>query len=395
MPGFFRFQLFVSALAVCAIVAAADSHAGPIAPGGIPIVIGHRGASGLRPEHTLASYALAIDQGADFVEPDLVSTRDGVLVARHENEISGTTDVVSRPEFAARQANKVIDGVSVTGWFTEDFTRAELKTLRAVERIPQLRPGNTAFDGRFEVPTLQEVIDLVKAKGLETGRTIGIYPETKHPTYFKSIGLAMEPALAATLTANGYVGPDAAVFVQSFEVANLKELGGLTDVPLVQLFGGAVAKPYDFVVAGDPRTYGDLMTAAGLAEVAGYADGIGPEKGAIVPRDAAGDLLAPTTLVDDAHAVGLLVHPYTFRNENVFLPAGFRLGDRADPAFPREHGDFAAEYALFFGLGVDGLFSDFPGSAVAARAAAFGIAAPATTATLGVGLGGLAASRRR
>ncbi len=336
------------------------------APKPLPIVIGHRGASGLRPEHTLAAYALAIDQGADYIEPDLVATRDGVLVARHENEISGTTDVADRPEFADRRATKIIDGVPITGWFTEDFTLAELKTLRAVERIPQLRPQNTAFDGLFEVPTLQEVIDLVRAKEAETGRTIGIYPETKHPTYFDGIGLSLEEPLVRVLRANGYQGPSAPVFIQSFEVGNLRELAMLTRLPLVQLIGGS-GKPYDFVVGGDQRTYADLVTSAGLAEVATYAQGVGPDKNRIVPRDAANRLLPPTSLVDDAHAAGLLVHPYTFRNENFFLPEEFRQGNPEGPTYLRKQGDAEAEYKVFFLLGVDGLFSDFPGTAVKVR----------------------------
>ncbi|MBD1861708.1 MULTISPECIES: glycerophosphodiester phosphodiesterase [Trichocoleus] len=340
-----------------------------------PIVIGHRGASGLRPEHTLAAYELAIAQGADYIEPDLVATKDGVLVARHENEISGTTDVAERPEFATRKATKVIDGVTYTGWFTEDFTLAELKTLRAKERIPDLRPGNTAFDGQFEVPTLQEVIDLAQRKSTELGRTIGIYPETKHPSYFDSIGLSLEEPLVETLNKNGYIGLNAPVFIQSFEVGNLQQLNQLTDVPLVQLFGGATEKPYDFVLSGDARTYGDLTRPNALTAIASYANGIGPSKRLIVPAatvdqnqdgkpdDLNGDgvisdadrfLQSPTTLVDDAHTAGLLVHPYTFRNENFFLAQDY-------------NGNPEREYEQFFALGVDGVFSDFPGTAVQVR----------------------------
>jgi glycerophosphoryl diester phosphodiesterase len=326
----------------------------------LPLVIGHRGASGYRPEHTLASYRLAIGMGADFIEPDLVSTKDGVLVARHENEISGTTDVAARPEFADRRATKTIDGVSLTGWFTEDFTLAELRTLRAKERIPDLRPDNTAFDGLYQVPTFQEVIDLAKRAG------VGIYPETKHPTYFDSIGLSLEEPLLATLRANGYQGPKAKVFIQSFETGNLKELSRRTRLPLVQLLSD-VGAPYDLVAAGDPRTYADLSTPEGLAEIATYADGIGPSKNQIVPRDADGNLLEPTSLVDDAHKAGLLVHPYTFRNENNFLPADFRQGNPDSPVYLRATGDAPAEYRLFFRLGVDGLFSDNPDTAVASR----------------------------
>jgi glycerophosphoryl diester phosphodiesterase len=326
----------------------------------LPLVIGHRGASGYRPEHTLASYRLAIGMGADFIEPDLVSTRDHVLVARHENEISGTTDVADHPEFADRKATKTIDGVALTGWFTEDFTLAELRTLRAKERIPLLRPDNTAFDGLFQVPTFQEVIDLAKGAG------VGIYPETKHPTYFDSIGLSLEEPLLAALGANGYQGPKAKVFIQSFEVGNLKELRRRSRLPLVQLLSD-VGAPYDLVAAGDPRTYADLSTPEGLAEIATYADGIGPSKNQIVPRDPAGSLLEPTSLVADAHRAGLLVHPYTFRNENNFLPANFRQGDPDSPVYLRATGDAPAEYDRFFGLGVDGLFADNPDTAVAAR----------------------------
>ncbi|MGH3665651.1 MAG: glycerophosphodiester phosphodiesterase [Egibacteraceae bacterium] len=326
-----------------------------------PLVIAHRGASGYRPEHTLEAYRLAIQLGADYIEPDLVSTSNGVLVARHENEISATTDVANHPEFADRKRTKVIDGVTLTGWFTEDFTLAELKTLRAEERIPELRQRNTLYDGRSEIPTFQEVIDLAKAASRAYGRTIGIYPETKHPTYFDGIGLSLEEPLVRTLRGNGLAQRKAPVFVQSFETANLAELDGVVDVPLVQLIGGSGA-PYDLVAAGDPRTYDDLVTPEGLAEIARYADGIGPDKSRIVPRDAAGTLQAPTTLVEDAHDAGLLVHPYTFRNENAFLPPGHRRG--ADPA---DYGDAFAEYELFYGLGIDGLFSDNADTAVAAR----------------------------
>ena len=326
----------------------------------LPLVIGHRGASGYRPEHTLAAYRLAIAMGADYIEPDLVSTKDHVLVARHENEIGGTTDVAAHPEFAARRTTKTIDGVAVTGWFTEDFTLAELRTLRARERLPDLRPDNTVFDGLYQVPTLQEVIDLAGRAG------VGIYPETKHPTYFDSIGLSLEEPLVATLDANGYRGPRAPVFIQSFETANLKELNRLTRVPLAQLLD-ATGRPYDFVVAGDPRTYADLATPAGLEEIAGYADGVGVNKNLIVPRDAGQNLLDPTSLVRDAHRAGLAVHAWTFRNENSFLPADFRQGNPASPIYLGATGDAPAEYRLFFRLGVDGLFSDNPDTAVASR----------------------------
>jgi glycerophosphoryl diester phosphodiesterase len=298
------------------------------------IVIAHRGASAHRPEHTLAAYRLAIAMGADYIEPDLVSTSDGQLVARHENEISGTTDVAARPEFADRRQTKVIDGVTRTGWFAEDFTLAEIKTLRARERLPGLRPANTAFDGLYGIPTLQEVIDLATSEG------VGIYPETKHPAYHASIGLALEEPLVAALRANGLDRHDAPVFVQSFEVANLQALRRRTRVPLVQLTGAS--------------SDAGLTSPAGLREVARYAAGIGPEKGQIAPRDAEGRLTAPTSLVGDAHRAGLVVHPHTFRPEDRFLPADFR-------------GDPAAELAFFRELGVDGVFADDPAMAVAVR----------------------------
>jgi glycerophosphoryl diester phosphodiesterase len=327
-----------------------------------PLVIGHRGAAGYRPEHTLASYELAARMGADYIEPDLVSTKDGVLVARHEPEISATTDVASHPEFADRRKTKVIDGVPLTGWFTEDFTLAELKTLRAKERIPDVRQRNTIYDGRFEVPTLQEVIDLVRRLSRELGREIGIYPETKHPSYFRSIGLPLEPRLVRILRRNGFDNRRSKVFVQSFETANLKALNHELDVPLVQLFAAKGARPFDFVESGDPRTYGDLATPAGLREVARYADGVGPSKDYIVPRDTSGASLDPTSFVDDAHDARLVVHPYTFRNENQFLPLELRSsGD------PNAYGNAIAEYEQFYRLGVDGLFSDNPDTAIEAR----------------------------
>lgn len=333
-----------------------------------PLIIGHRGASGSRPEHTLASYALAIQLGADYIEPDLVSTKDGVLIARHENEISGTTDVADHPEFADRKTTKIIDGAAVTGWFTEDFTLAEIKTLHAKERLDF---RDQSFNGQFEIPTFQEIIDLVKEKSAETGRTIGIYPETKHPTYFDSIGLSLEEPLVQILNENGYSDRNAPVFIQSFEVGNLKQLNALTDVPLIQLFDATNIQPYDFVASGDSRTYGDLVTPTGLAEIATYADGIGPWKRLIIPADPVdfngdgqpddlnGDglisdadyiLQDPTSLIDDAHAAGLVVHAYTFRSEDRYLA-------------PDYNGDPQAEYEQFFSLGLDGLFSDFPGTA--------------------------------
>lgn len=351
---------------VMAAVLAVAAWAAPVAAakqpkgGAEPLVIGHRGAPAYRPEHTLGSYELAIEMGADYIEPDLVSTKDHQLVARHEPNITDTTDVASHPEFAGRRTTKVIDGAPQTGWFTDDFTLAELRTLRAKERLPDLRPSNTAFNGLFQIPTFQEVIDLARREG------VGIYPETKHPTYFDSEGLSLEEPLLATLKANGLDKPSSKVFIQSFEVSNLQELDGRTKLPLVQLTS-ASGRPYDFTVAGDPRTYADITSPSGLREVARYADGLGPDKNQIVPRDAQNRLKAPTSLVDDAHRAGLVVHPYTFRPENEFLPEDFRRGDPSSPEYRRARGDEPAELALFYRLGVDGLFADNADTAVAVR----------------------------
>jgi glycerophosphoryl diester phosphodiesterase len=315
-----------------------------------PTVIGHRGASGYVPEHTLTSYFIAIQQGADYAEPDLVMTRDGVLVARHENEIGGTTNVAEHPEFAARHTKKRIDGVEIEGWFTEDFTLAELKTLRARERIPDIRPENTRFDGMFEIPTFDEILGLIGA--LNTHRPIGVYPETKHPSYFEGIGLSMDGPLLQALTRHGYKGSNARVFIQSFEVANLKRLRKQTPVPIVQLIE-ATGAPYDFTAAKDSRTYADMIRPKGLAEVATYANAIGPSKLLIIPRDSANNLGSPTTLVADAHAAGLKVHPWTFRADNHFLPANCRKG-------PDEHGlgDLTSELKAYLATGIDGFFTD-------------------------------------
>lgn len=331
----------------------------------VPVIIGHRGASGYVPEHTLASYFLAIQQGADFVEPDLVSTRDGVLVARHENEIGGTTDVAARPEFAERRTTKVIDGTAVEGWFTEDFTLGELKTLRARERIAELRPANARFDGQFEIPTFDEILDLVhgadvvrahsaRARHEPSPRRIGVYPETKHPSYFAGIGLALEEPLLAALARHGYEDRDAPIFIQSFETANLQQLRGLTEIPLVQLVAASGA-PFDWVTAGDPRNYAGMVTRRGLAQVAGYADAVGVEKTLVIPRTAQGTLGSPTALVGDAHAEGLLVHAWTFRAENHFLPVPLRRG-----ANPFDLGDLGGELGPYLKAGLDGVFIDQP-----------------------------------
>lgn len=335
--------------------AAPDRARGQVAD---PVVIAHRGASGYRPEHTLAAYRLAIRMGADYVEPDLVSTKDGVLVARHENEISETTDVAARPEFADRRTTKVVDGVPMTGWFTEDFTLAELKTLRAVERMPDVRPDNTRYDGRFEVPTFDEVLDLVASESRRRGTPVGVYPETKHPTYFDEIGLSLEEPLVRSLRGHGLDRTNAPVFVQSFETGNLRDLATMTRVPLVQLVSSSGA-PYDRVAAGDPTTYRQMVTPAGLAEIATYADGLGANKDVVLPRDASGALAGPTDVVPDAHAEGLLVHVWTMRDENRFMATDFRRGDD-----PNAKGDARAEIHAFLDAGVDGLFGDHPDTAV-------------------------------
>ena len=313
-----------------------------------PLVIAHRGASGYRPEHTLGSYRLAIAMGADCIEPDLVMTKDGALVARHEPEIGTTTDVAAK--FPERKTSKTVDGETVEGWFAEDFTLAEIKSLRA-QQPRDYRAS--AWDGLWEVPTLQEVIDLAKAATAETGREICIYPETKHPTYFAEQGLDIDAALVEVLNRNGLTEPTSPVFVQSFETGNLQKLKGMTRVRLIQLMEDFDARPYDLAKAGEPTTYRDLMQPAALAEIATYAHGIGPWKRTILPEQD-GVLGAPTSLVTDAHAAGLKVHPYTFRDEPQFLAKDYAA-------------DATAEYLQFFQLGVDGLFSDFPDTAVRAR----------------------------
>ena len=323
-----------------------------------PVVIAHRGASGERPEHTLEAYRLAIAEGADFIEPDLVMTKDGELVARHENEISGTTNVADHPEFAARRTTRTIDGSAVTGWFTEDFTLAELKTLRARERLPQLRPDTAAaHDGKYAIPTLAEILTLVAAETARTGRRVGIYPEIKHSAYFASRRLAMERPLIRVLDRAGYRSATDPVFIQSFEVGNLRLLHELTRLRLVQLVageGGPADRP--------GVRYATMVIPAGLKVIASYAHAVGVEKGMIVPRAADGRSQPPTSLIADAHAAGLLVHAWTFRSENYFLPAELqRTGG------PAAHGDAAAEYRQFYALGADGVFSEFPGEAVAAR----------------------------
>jgi glycerophosphoryl diester phosphodiesterase len=330
-----------------------------------PIVIGHRGASGYVPEHTLVSYYMAIQQGADYAEPDLVMTKDGILVARHENEISGTTDVADRKAFARRKSSKIIDGVTLEGWFTEDFTLAELKTLRARERIPEIRPANARFDGQFEIPTFDEILTMIRAVdaqraaaarklGLPKPAPIGVYPETKHPSYFDEQGLRMDRALLQTLSRHGYEGAKAPVFIQSFEVGNLQRLRKKTKLPIVQLIE-ATGAPYDFVVSGDARTYADIISPAGLAKVAEYATAIGPNKNLVIPRRADGLLGSATSLVAHAHEAGLGVHPWTFRADNHFLPRNLRSSTD-----PTQVGRLISEIDSFISAGIDGFFTDHP-----------------------------------
>ncbi|KUN97345.1 glycerophosphodiester phosphodiesterase [Streptomyces caeruleatus] len=328
-----------------------------------PTIIGHRGASGYRPEHTLGSYQLALDLGADIVEAgDLVPTKDGHLVCRHEPEIGGTTDVADHPEFADRKKTKSLDGVSTTGWFTEDFTLAELKTLRATERIPANRPHNTLYDGRWEIPTFEEVLRWQDEQTRGRGKQVWIYPELKHPTYFRKQGLALEERVAKVLHKHGKDRRNSPVILQSFEPTSVQRLNKLVDNPLVVLLSGATSRPWDFVETGDPRTVADLIKPAGLREIASYAQGIGPTLDLVIPKDANGNLTTPTTLVSDAHKVGLILHPYTMRNENPFLPTNFRKGTDADA-----YGDVFGAYRTYFATGIDGVFTDNPDTGLLAR----------------------------
>ena len=382
--------------------------------GARPLVIGHRGASGYRPEHTLEAYRVAIQQGANFIEPDLVLTKDGVPIARHEplfgatavngiavpvpNEYT-TTNIFEHPEFANRLRTRTLDGTSITGFWSDDFTLAEVKTLRARERIPTIRPGNAAFNDLYEIPTLQEVVDLAKSESLASGRTIGIYPETKHSTFFaanagnRTNPARFEDAVVAILHANYGNTAAAPVFIQSFEVANLQYLSTQTEIPLVQLLNTGSARPYDFAVAGDSRTYNDLVSVRGLDGINDYAAGIGPARDLLIPRP--GNVIGvPTTVVADAHAAGLLVHPFTFRAENNFLSAGFRVGGDLT-----SFGNYLDETLLYLELGVDGFFTDQPDlgvRAVNAMGAVNVVPEPSTWVLLASGaLALLAVERRR
>ena len=302
-----------------------------------PTVIGHRGAAGYRPEHTVASFNTAIDLGADAVEPDVVSTKDHVLIVRHENELSRTTDVADHPEFATRRTAKVVDGRQLAGWFTEDFTLAEIKTLRSRERFPDLRQHNTLYDGRYPIATFDEVVSLVRTHTARTGRVIGIYPEIKHPAYFRSIGLPLEAPLVDVLRQHGLDHAFSPVVVQSFGAVCLHDVNAALDVPLVQLIGLEV----------DPH----LLTPVGLREISTYATGLGVHK-----------QLLSSALVAEAHSAGLRVLVYTLRNENAFLDPRYREGDD-----PRAYGDAFGEYFRCFQMGVDGVFSDNADTALAAR----------------------------
>jgi glycerophosphoryl diester phosphodiesterase len=334
-------------LALAAVALAVPAHA--------QLIIAHRGASGERPEHTLAAYERAIDEGADFIEPDLVVTKDLVLVARHENELSDTTDVADHPEFAERRRAKEIDGQLTNGWFAEDFTLAELRTLRAKERLPGLRPANARYDGLYQVPTLSEILALVRAKQAETGRTIGLYPELKHPTFLLTEGIDSVDLLVTALKKEGLDEADGPIFIQCFEVAPLQRLAKLTDARLVQLVspeGGPADEP--------GVTYEGMLTPAGLADIAKYADAIGADLRQIVGADG-----KPGGLVAEAHAAGLKVHGWTLRKENAFLPAPLRIG--SDPAAT---GNYAAAWGVLASTGVDGLFTDDPALAASLRKSA-------------------------
>jgi glycerophosphoryl diester phosphodiesterase len=430
LPRVLRPQLGrATALAATLVATLAATLAAPIAPaaaqapttagdygtltGARPLVLGHRGASGYRPEHTLEAYRVAIQQGADFIEPDLVLTKDGVPIARHEplfgatavngvavpvpNEYT-TTNIFDHPEFASRLRTRTLDGTSITGFWADDFTLAEVKTLRARERIPTIRPGNVAFNDLYEIPTLQEVVDLAKEQSLATGRTIGIYPETKHPTFFaqnaanRTNPARFEDVVVGILHANYGNRADAPVFLQSFEVANLQYLRTQTQIPLVQLLNTGSARPYDFVVAGDPRTYADLIAVAGLEFINDYAAGIGPTRDLLIPRP--GNVIGrPTNAVANAHAAGLLVHPFTFRAENNFLSAGYRIGSS-----PSDLGNYLDETLLYLQLGVDGFFTDHPDLGVRAVNAVNVVPEPSTVVLLASGglvLAGYGARRRR
>ncbi|WP_333768547.1 glycerophosphodiester phosphodiesterase [Streptomyces sp. IBSBF 2435] len=371
-----RTLLSAAALGAGGAVIAAAGPAGAQSPGGgagrghggapelpVPTIVGHRGSAGYRPEHTFGSYEYALAIGADVVEQDVVPTRDGHLVCRHEPEIGGTTDVADHPEFASRRTTKTIDGTATTGWFTEDFTLAELKRLRAVERLPGVRPHNAIYNGRWDIPTFAEVLTWADKEGRKRGKPVWLHTETKHPTYFRGIGLPLEERLIALLKPYGRHRADAPQFLQSFEAQSLRRLGALGGrAAKIFLLNGLTSQPWDFVAAGDKRTVADLVTPAGLRWIAGFAQGIGPTTDVIIPRDASGKLLKPTAVVSDAHKAGLVLHPFTARNENQFLPADFQVGTD-----PNAYGDPLAAFRTWFATGIDGLFTDNADTAVLAR----------------------------
>ncbi|MEU6680487.1 glycerophosphodiester phosphodiesterase [Streptomyces sp. NPDC046925] len=328
----------------------------------VPTVVAHRGTSGYRPEHTLGSYQLALDMGAHVIEQDVVPTKDGHLVCRHENDITATTDVSAHPEFADRKTTKSVDGASLTGWFTEDFTLAELKTLRAKERIPGTRQRNTLYDGRWDVPTLEEVFRWAEKQERTHGKRIWLHIETKHPTYFRKLGLGLEEPLAKLLRKYGRHKKNSPNFLQSFEPSSIQRLNKLVDPPLVVLLSTAGSRPWDFVEAGDPRTVADLIKPEGLRWMASFAQGIGPTLDLVIPKKADGSLGTPSTLVKDAHKAGLILHPYTMRNENTFLPANFKKGTD-----PNAYGDAFGAFKAYFETGIDGIFSDNCDTALLAR----------------------------
>ena len=332
-----------------------------------PLVVAHRGASGYRPEHTIAAYELAVQMGADYIEPDLVMTKDGQLVDRHEPEISGTTDVAAHPEFASRKTTKKLDGVDVTGWFTEDFTLAELRTLRAKERLATVRQRNTIYDGLYQAPTYEEVLRLRERLSKKYRRTIGIIPEIKHSTYFHDKGLVPEPQVVALTEKYGLNKRNAPMWIQSFEITNLKDLrfrhGYKASSTFLAWTGtGPLDGPYDLISKGDKRLYQDWMTPKGLKEISRFANGVGPEKFFVIPKKADGTLGQPTSLVGDAHRLGLKVVPWTFRNENQFMAKDLQKGTN-----PADYGKAIEEQVAYLRTGLDGLFTDNPDTGVVAR----------------------------
>lgn len=357
-------------VATTAVGATGGAHAGQPPtreghpPSSTPLVIGHRGAAGYRPEHTLASYELAARMGADYIEPDLVSTKDHVLVVSHDNNLLGTTDVADHPELASRKTTKIVDGATETGWFTEDLTLAELKTLRVKERIPDVRQENTMYNGRFRIPTFAEVLALRERLSRELHRSIGVYPETKRPTYFATIGLPLEPPLVQEIRHAHLDAPQAPIFVQSFELTNLVALRHHYKLKSPEVFlTSTTGAPYDLKSSGDPRIYADLLKPSGLAQLKKDGiNGIGPDKSQVIPRKPDGSLGTPSPLVRQAHRAGLVVHPYTFRAENTFLPTDYRSDSN-----PADFGRSIDEDQAFMRAGVDGLFCDQADVCVEAR----------------------------